>query len=82
MDRNKDYFFKSFQNVRPFNDRQVVYPSQFSSFLIDLLAHLLQVDLTKRFGNLRRGVADIKTHAWFQTINWIAIFQRSVRSVK
>ncbi|KAF1598665.1 UNVERIFIED_CONTAM: cAMP-dependent protein kinase catalytic subunit alpha, partial [Eudyptes pachyrhynchus] len=59
---------------------QVRFPSHFSSDLKDLLRNLLQVDLTKRFGNLRNGVADIKGHKWFSTTDWIAIYQRKVEA--
>lgn len=54
------------------------FPSHFSSDLKDLLRNLLQVDLTKRFGNLKNGVADIKNHKWFGTTDWIAVYQRKV----
>jgi serine/threonine protein kinase len=56
----------------------VRFPSHFSSDLKDLLRNLLQVDLTKRFGNLKNGVNDIKNHKWFATTDWIAIYQRKV----
>ena len=36
------------------------------------------MDLTKRYGNLKNGVDDIKTHKWFATTDWIAIYQRKV----
>ena len=39
----------------------------------------IQVDLTKRYGNLRNGVNDIKNHKWFATTEWIAVYQRKVR---
>uniref|UniRef100_A0A670K8E7 cAMP-dependent protein kinase n=1 Tax=Podarcis muralis TaxID=64176 RepID=A0A670K8E7_PODMU len=58
---------------------KVRFPSHFSSDLKDLLRNLLQVDLTKRFGNLKNGVNDIKNHKWFATTDWIAIYQRKVR---
>lgn len=35
-----------------------------------------QVDLTKRYGNLKNGVNDIKGHKWFATTDWIAIYQK------
>ena len=44
-----------------------------------LMIFLLQVDLTKRYGNLRNGVMDIKNHKWFQTTEWIAVYQKRVR---
>uniref|UniRef100_H2YHW3 Protein kinase domain-containing protein n=1 Tax=Ciona savignyi TaxID=51511 RepID=H2YHW3_CIOSA len=59
---------------------KVRFPSHFTSELKDLLRNLLQVDLTKRFGNLKNGVADIKGHRWFQPIDWIAVYQKKLRS--
>ncbi|XP_076371343.1 cAMP-dependent protein kinase catalytic subunit alpha-like isoform X2 [Tachypleus tridentatus] len=55
---------------------KVRFPSHFTSDLKDLLRNLLQVDLTKRYGNLKNGVNDIKNHKWFVTLDWIAIFQK------
>uniref|UniRef100_A0A8C1T5I9 cAMP-dependent protein kinase n=1 Tax=Cyprinus carpio TaxID=7962 RepID=A0A8C1T5I9_CYPCA len=59
---------------------KVRFPSHFSSDLKDLLRNLLQVDLTKRYGNLKNGVNDIKGHKWFSTTDWIAIYQRRVEA--
>ncbi|XP_056324556.1 protein kinase, cAMP-dependent, catalytic, beta a isoform X2 [Danio aesculapii] len=57
---------------------KVRYPSHFSSDLKDLLRNLLQVDLTKRFGNLKNGVSDIKNHRWFASTEWIAIYEKKM----
>jgi len=57
---------------------RVRFPSHFSSDLKDLLRNLLQVDLTKRYGNLKNGVNDIKGHKWYATTDWIAIYQKKV----
>lgn len=57
---------------------KVRFPSHFSSELKELLRNLLQVDLTKRYGNLKNGVNDIKNHRWFSSTDWIAIYQRKV----
>jgi protein kinase A len=57
---------------------KVRFPSHFTSELKDLLRNLLQVDLTKRYGNLRNGVADIKNHKWFSSIDWIAVYQKKL----
>ncbi|KAK6104936.1 cAMP-dependent protein kinase catalytic subunit alpha [Brugia pahangi] len=57
---------------------KVKFPSYFSNELKDLLKNLLQVDLTKRYGNLKNGVADIKNHKWFSSTDWIAIYQRKI----
>ncbi|KAG0710212.1 cAMP-dependent protein kinase catalytic subunit alpha [Chionoecetes opilio] len=59
---------------------KVWFPSHFSSDLKDLLRNLLQVDLTKRYGNLKNGVNDIKNHKWFATTDWIAVYQKKVRN--
>ena len=42
------------------------------------MRNLLQVDLTKRYGNLKNGVLDIKNHNWFQAIDWIQVYQKKV----
>ncbi|XP_065432553.1 cAMP-dependent protein kinase catalytic subunit alpha-like [Chrysemys picta bellii] len=57
---------------------QFRFPSHFSSELRDLLRNLLQMDLTKSFGNLENGVNDIKNHKWFATTDWNAVYQRKV----
>ncbi|CAG0897132.1 unnamed protein product [Darwinula stevensoni] len=58
---------------------KVRFPAHFSGELKDLLKNLLQVDLTKRFGNLKNGVDDIRNHKWFATTDWIAIYQRKAQ---
>ncbi|XP_076340896.1 cAMP-dependent protein kinase catalytic subunit 1-like isoform X4 [Tachypleus tridentatus] len=59
---------------------QVRYPSHFSQELRELLKSLLQVDLTKRYGNLKNGVNDIKNQKWFASTDWIAIYQKKVEA--
>lgn len=59
---------------------KVRFPSHFGSDLKDLLRNLLQVDLTKRFGNLKNGVNDIKGHKWFASTDWIAVFQKKIEA--
>lgn len=57
---------------------KVRFPSHFTADLKDLLRNLLQVDLTKRFGNLKNGVQDIKLHKWFTATDWISTYQRKL----
>lgn len=59
---------------------KVRFPSHFGSDLKDLLRNLLQVDLTKRYGNLKAGVNDIKNQRWFTSTDWIAIFQKKIEA--
>lgn len=37
-----------------------------------LVKHLLVQELGKRYGNLKRGVKDIKGHRWFKNFDWKA----------
>lgn len=43
-----------------------------------LVKHLLDVDSTKRFGSLKAGVFDIKSHVWFSDTNWHMILHQKV----
>lgn len=53
-------------------------PSSFHSDLKNIIQNTVQVDLTKRLGILKNGVDDLKKHAWFNTINWMALYQQTV----
>lgn len=46
------------------------FPPHFDPVAKDLVKRLLTTDLTKRFGNLKAGPEDIKTHKWFQGLDW------------
>lgn len=46
-------------------DGHVDFPSHFSRQARDLIRKLLTADLTKRYGNLKGGVRDIKNHPWW-----------------
>ncbi|CAF3778857.1 unnamed protein product [Rotaria sp. Silwood1] len=59
---------------------RVRFPNHFSVELKDLLKNLLQVDLTRRFGNLKSGVKDIKEHRWYKDIDFIAIYEKTVQA--
>lgn len=56
------------------------HPQFFGSDLRDIIKCLLQVDLSKRFGNLKDGVNDIKNHAFFKQINWNAMYFQRVEA--
>ena len=56
------------------------FPSHFSITLRELLKKLLHVDLTKRIGNLKNGVTDIKENKWFCNTDWKAIYNRSIKA--
>ena len=49
-----------------------------SSKIKSLCKHLLRRDLSKRFGNLKNGVADIKKHKWFNGFDYNALMSKSI----
>lgn len=42
------------------------------------MKHLLVADLSKRYGNLKNGVNDIKNHRWFADIDWNALVGKKI----
>lgn len=73
--------FLSVDSIKLFNKIIAVnykMPSSFSGDLKDLIKNMLQADLSKRYGNMKNGVKDIKNHKWFREINWMAILNRKV----
>ncbi|CAF1216991.1 unnamed protein product [Adineta steineri] len=57
---------------------RVRFPNHFTVDLKDLLKNLLQVDLTRRYGNLKPGVRDIKEHRWFKDMDFISIYEKTI----
>ncbi|KAI8616523.1 camp-dependent protein kinase A [Chytriomyces sp. MP71] len=49
------------------------FPSHFDPHGKDLIKKILTTDLTKRYGNLKGGIDDIKRHPWFNEIDWQAM---------
>ena len=73
--------------IDPFNDEdtmviyqkvikgKVKFPSYFPSDAKSLVKHLLVRDLSKRYGNLKDGVNDIKNHRFFKDIDWLKLIK-------
>ncbi|KAL5288302.1 hypothetical protein ACFFRR_008874 [Megaselia abdita] len=53
-------------------------PMYFSQPLKHLVTNLLQVDITKRYGNLKNGRNDIRNHDWFKNFDWFAILNQEM----
>ena len=64
MDDDPMNIYKKIINTKP------RYPDGFDSKLKSLVKHLLRRDLSKRFGNLVGGVAEIKEHRFFAKISY------------
>lgn len=70
--------YEMIAGIDPFNDEdpmtiyqkilkgKVKFPRDFEKSAKSLVKHLLVADVTKRYGCLKGGVADIKTHRWFK----------------
>ena len=43
-----------------------------------LIKHLLQEDLSKRYGNLKNGVNDIKNHRFFNGLDWNRLLYKEI----
>lgn len=76
--------------IDPFNDDdpmaiyqnilrcEVKFPKKFDKDCKSLVKHLLEPDLSKRYGNLKNGAQDIKTHRVFDIINFKLLLQKAV----
>lgn len=57
---------------------RVQFPKWIDSRAKDLIKGLLTLDPTKRVGNLKRGVGDIKKHKWFSGVDWDVLLAKSI----
>lgn len=55
------------------------FAHHFGGELRDILKNILQVDLTRRYGNLKGGSMDIKGHRWFQSTDWNQIYHQKIQ---
>ncbi|KAJ3345143.1 camp-dependent protein kinase catalytic subunit [Entophlyctis luteolus] len=56
------------------------FPEGFDRKAKELCKCLITPDLSKRYGNLRRGAADVKDHAWFEPIDWDKLVRYDVKA--
>lgn len=76
--------YPPFQDEDPMNIyRKIIntkprYPDGFDSKCKSLIKHMLRRDLSKRFGNLKNGVEDVKTHRFFDGINYNNLLQKKI----
>lgn len=43
-----------------------------------MVKHLLQADLSKRYGNLKNASQDVKNHRFFDIINWKNLLSKKI----
>jgi protein kinase A len=83
--------YEMIAGIDPFNDEdpmliyqkilkgKVRFPSSFDVNAKSLVRHLLEADLSKRYGNLKGGVSDIKKHRLFKSIDWIVLLNKGYK---
>ena len=57
---------------------KIKFPSGFDSNAKSLIKHLLDSDLTKRYGNLKNGVKDITGHRFFKNLEWDKLLRKEI----
>lgn len=55
-------------------------PGHLSEDVKDFMRCLIQADVTKRYGNLKNGVDDVKTHKWFANMDWMALYNKKLNA--
>ncbi len=58
----------------------IKFPSMFSPNLKDLLTKLFHKDPKLRLGSGPKGAEEIKSHPWFENVNWDAIYHQEVKA--
>ena len=57
---------------------KIKFPSGFDSNAKSIIKHLLDADLTKRYGNLKNGVKDITGHRFFKNFEWDKLLKKEL----
>lgn len=78
--------YPPFQDDDPMNIyRKIIntkprYPDGFDAKCKSLVKHLLRRDLSKRFGNLKAGAEDLKTHRFFEDIHFNHLLEKKLKA--
>ncbi|KAJ3116187.1 serine/threonine protein kinase, AGC [Phlyctochytrium bullatum] len=70
-----DDHFKLYEKILACRPR---FPPNFDPHAKDLVRRLLTPDLSRRYGNLKNGAADIRSHPWFEGIDWDAMLRLEI----
>ena len=82
--------YEMIAGIDPFNDEdpmliyqkilkgKIKFPSGFDSNAKSIIKHLLDSDLTKRYGNLKNGVKDITGHRFFKAVEWEKLLKKEI----
>lgn len=84
--------YEMLAGIDPFNDEdpmliyqkvlkgKIKYPSSFPPNAKSLVKHILTKDLSKRYGNLKNGVNDIKNHRFFKELDWTGLVKYKLKA--
>lgn len=75
-------FLQKDQNPMYVNIRKGTFamPDRFSPELSDICRKLIERNVNRRLGCLKRGSNDVKEHRWFNSIEWFKIFKQTVNA--
>jgi len=57
---------------------KIHFPNHFDPNAKDLVKKLLTADRTRRLGNLKNGVEDVKKHKFFKGVEWNNLYERTI----
>lgn len=65
---------------------KIKFPSNFDSYTLkinfrnakSIIKHLIEGDLTKRYGNLKGGFEDIKNHRFYKSVDWTKLLSKQL----
>ena len=66
---------KIYENIL---EGKIKFSSDFDDKSKSLIKHLLERDVSKRYGNLKYGVEDIKNHEFFNNLNWDKLLNQEI----
>jgi hypothetical protein len=58
---------------------KIQFPKDFDKGAKSIIRHLTDHDLSKRYGNLKNGVEDIKNHRFFKDVSFYSIITQAVQ---
>ena len=66
---------KIYENIL---EGKIKFTSDFDDNSKSLIKHLLDRDISRRYGNLKHGVNDIKNHPFFKSMNWDKLLKQEI----
>ena len=58
--------------------KKILFPKEFDSAAKSLIKKLCKTELSERYGNLYKGVADIKNHRFFKSMSWEKLIEKKL----